>query len=382
MAHDYYEILGVDRNADSETIKKRYRKLAMKYHPDQNKGNPEAEAKFKEIGEAYAVLSDPQKRTQYDRFGKAGLNQGGFAGQEVDPFEIFREFMGGFGFGDIFGHAGQQEQHRTSRRGRDLQINLKLSLEEIDTGTKKKIRVSRFVQCEHCRGTGAREGSKPTKCHTCNGQGQVRQVSRSFLGQMVNITTCPTCGGSGTVISDPCRMCGGEGRYRDNSPIELEIPPGVRRGNIITLRGEGHAGPQGGPSGDLLLVIDEKDHPRFERDGDNLIQSVRVSIPDAVLGGTIQVPDLHGEVEVKIPAGSQPGKVLRLRGKGLRRLNSDDKGDMLLIVEVWIPTQLNETDRELFLQLAESDSLKPTGKNHETRSIFNKVKEALFGNGE
>ncbi len=376
---DYYEILGIDRNADTETIKKVYRKLAMKYHPDRNKGDANAEERFKEIGEAYAVLSDPEKRARYDRYGTAGLGGGGFGGVDIDPFEIFRNFMGGFGFGDFFGGTGSdREQH--SLRGRDLQINLKLTLEEIYEGVTKKLRVSRFGVCDNCKGSGADPGSKPSTCSTCKGRGEVRQVTRSFLGQMVNITTCPTCRGRGTVILNPCHYCRGEGRIRQDDPIEVTIPAGVSKGNILTLRGEGHAGQFGGSPGDLLLVIDEKKHPVFERDGDNIYSVISISIPEAVLGTEKDIPTLSGKVRMEIPAGIQSGKILRLRGKGMRRLNSSSQGDHLVRVDIWIPEKISPEERELFMELASSERFKPPDSQEKT--FFRKVKDAFFGNGE
>ncbi|MBZ0263998.1 molecular chaperone DnaJ [bacterium] len=381
---DFYEILGVARDSDDETIKKAYRKLAMKYHPDRNEGNTEAEATFKQIGEAYAVLSDPQKRARYDRFGEAGIRggAGGFGGGvEVDPFEIFREFMGGFGFGDIFGESSRSSQRGPRMvRGRDLQINMKLTLEEIAEGVSKKLRVSRFVACEDCMGSGARAGSKPTTCSMCKGAGQVRQISRSFLGQVQTITTCPQCNGAGEQISDPCPTCSGEGRTRSDEPVEVHIPAGVANGNVLTLRNEGHAGPHRGPSGDLLVAIKEEEHPLFEREGDDIIYHQRISIPDAILGTEIEVPTLYGDVEIDIPAGIQSGKVLRLRGKGLKRLRGSSRGDQLVVVEVYIPKKISSQERKALQSFSSSESFVPPQK--EGKNIFSRAKDAFFGNAE
>ncbi len=376
---DYYKTLGISRNADAETIKKSYRKLAMKYHPDRNKEDPESEEKFKQVGEAYAVLSNPEKRAQYDRFGHVGAATGGFGPMDIDPFEIFREFMGGFGFGDFFGGTAGNRGSRARRhqRGRDLQINLKLELEEIAEGTTKKIRVSRLMACESCGGNGAKKGSKPQTCSTCNGVGEVRQVTRSFFGQMVNVTTCPSCGGTGEINREHCDICGGEGRMKGSATVNVGVPAGVSGGHYLTLSGEGHAGPRGGPAGDLIVVFEEKTHKHFERHGDDILYSIGISIPEAVLGTEVEVPALEGQVQLEIPAGVQPGKILRMRGKGIRCLNSTGRGDQLVRISVWIPDKLDPHEKEMFEELAASEGLKPP--KSKDRGFFDKVKNVFFG---
>ncbi len=382
MASDnYYEVLGISRDADAEAIKKAYRKLAMQYHPDRNSEDPKAEERFKEIGEAYAVLSDPDKRSRYDRFGKAGLGgAGGYSGgMEIDPFEIFRSFMGGFGFGDIFGGMGESQfgSRRRRKKGGDLQINLALSLEEINEGVTKKIRVSRYNLCESCDGSGAQSGSDVIDCPTCHGRGEVRQVTRSLLGQMVNITTCPNCNGSGEVVQNPCDDCRGEGRVRSEAPVTIEIPAGVQEGNYLTIQGEGHAGPRNSISGDLIVIIKEKDHAQFERHGDDVLMDLKISIPDAVLGTTVEVPTLDGKVALDISAGIQSGKLLRLRAKGIKHLNSSGSGDQLVRIHVWIPQKVSGKTRELFESMIESEQLSPPEPSE--KGFFKKVKDAFFG---
>ncbi len=382
---DYYEVLGVDKKADQEEIKKSYRKLAMKYHPDRNKEDPQAEEKFKEIGEAYAVLSDPQKRTKYDRFGHDAMGAQGFGGGvHIDPFEIFRDFMGGFsgfsGFDDLFsgGRGGGRGRRSHVNKGRDIQINLKLTLEEIATGTTKKIRVNRFKVCDECSGSGARPGSSPVKCTMCNGAGEVRQVRQSLFGQMVNITTCPTCKGTGEVVADPCHACNGQGRVKGDATVEFEVPAGVNQGNYLNLAGEGNVGPNGGPPGDLIVVFEEKRHPVFERRDNDILFELPVSIPDAVLGKKLEVPTLDGKVKIDIPPGIQPGKILRLRNKGIQHLHGSGQGDMLVKVTVWVPEKISSKERELFEQLSESEALQPPISD-ERKGFFHKMKAVIFG---
>ncbi len=379
---DYYDILGVARDADNDTIKKAYRKLAMKYHPDRNTDGPDAEEKFKEIGKAYAALSDENQRAKYDRFGEAGLGggAGGYQGMEVDPFEIFRSFMGGFGFDDIFGGGGGGGGGGRSRthKGRDIQINLKLTLEEIAEGVNKKIRVSKYKNCDSCDGDGSEPGSSPRQCPTCKGRGEVRQVTRTILGQMVNIQACQTCGGLGTQITDPCKVCDGEGRSRGDGEVEIEIPAGVSEGNYLTVQGEGHAAGRGGIPGDLIVVFEEKKHDFFERSGDDIYFDLNVSIPEAVLGVTVEVPTLGGKARLDIQAGVQPNSVLRLRGKGIQHLKGRGRGDQMVRIHVWIPKQISEDDRKLFDQLADSEALVPPVGDHD-KSFFRKIKNTLFG---
>jgi molecular chaperone DnaJ len=376
---DYYEVLGVDRDAGEDEIKKAYRKLALKYHPDKNKGDPGAEEKFKEVGEAYSILSDPQKRAQYDRFGHAattgaGPGFGGFE-MEFDPFELFRSVMGdAFGFGDFFGGARQQGR-RVRRKGSDLRITLKLSLEEIAQGVTKKIRVKKLKVCKTCGGSGARPGSQRQTCPTCRGAGEIRQVSRSLFGNFVNVTTCSTCGGEGTIVADRCTDCGGEGLVRGETTLSVNVPAGVKTGNYLHLRGQGNAGPRGGPAGDIIVVIEEKDHEFFERQGDDIIYRLQVSIPQAVLGDEVEVPTLTGRAKLTVNPGTQPGRILRMKGKGVKHLNGHGVGDQLVQVNLYVPDHLTDQERECIESLRRSESFQPKS---DQKGFFRKVKDAFF----
>ncbi len=358
MPRDYYEVLGVSRDATQEEIKKAYRKLALKYHPDRNPGNKEAEQKFKEAAEAYAVLSDEEKRAQYDRFGHAGLkgsNGGPFTGFRdmgiEDIFSQFQDIFGDFGgFSDLFG-GGTRTRGATRSRGSDLKIRLKLTLEEIATGVSKKLKIKRWETCQACGGSGAADSSSITVCDTCQGAGRVRHVSRSFFGQFINEQICPQCGGTGKMIRNPCRVCHGEGRVKTDAVITAKIPAGVSTGNYLTLRGEGNAGPQGGPPGDLIVLIEEKEHPLFVRQDDDIYLEVEIPLHIAVNGGNIEVPTLQGRVKLKIAPGTQSGKFLRLRGKGIPHLKSHYVGDQYVRIQVRIPTNLSRREKELFNEL-------------------------------
>lgn len=362
---DYYEILGVSREAGAEDIKKAYRKLAMQYHPDRNKGDATAEEKFKEVGEAYAVLSDADKRARYDRFGHAVAGAGagagaggGFGGFEFDLSDALRQFMEGGIFGG--GFFGRERAAGTSMRvrGNDLQVKLALTLEEIATGVKKTLKVKRYVACAECAGSGARKGTQRKTCPTCRGTGQVRQVSSTFLGQFVNIQTCPQCRGEGKIVSDPCPSCKGEGRARDEKTVSVDIPAGVAAGQYLTLRGEGNAGLHGGPSGDLVVIIDELPHEHFVRDGDNVVYSLLLTIPQIVLGDEVEVPTLTGRARLKIEPGTEPGRVLRMRGKGLPSLNGYHTGDQLVEIHLHVPKRLSARERELLSELRKSENFR------------------------
>ena len=390
---DYYEVLGVSRTATAEEIKAAYRKLAMQYHPDRNPGDKEAEEKFKEVAEAYEVLSDPEKRRRYDSFGHEGVGAGGgFGGFEhVDLSEALRIFMEeAFGFGDFFGTGTRRRRGTRATRGSDLQIKLKLSLEEVASGTRKKVKLTKLMVCPSCKGSGQRKGTQPRTCPTCQGQGEVRQVSQSLFGRFVNITTCPQCRGEGKIVSDPCQTCRGEGVIRGEETMEIEVPAGVATGNYLTLRGKGNAGPRGGPNGDLIVYFEEKEHPLFVRHGNDVLYDLYLSFPQAALGADVEIPTLeldpenkklpaeniqrYKRVKIHVPPGTQPGKVFRLRGKGIPEVNGYRRGDLLVQIKVWVPTRLTPREKELLEELAELENVKPPRKG---KSFFQKFKEAF-----
>jgi molecular chaperone DnaJ len=374
---DYYEVLGVRRDASDDEIKKAYRKLAMQYHPDRNPGDRTAEDRFKEAAEAYEVLRDSEKRQRYDRFGHAGL-RGGFETVRDFDFDLadaLRTFMSEGIFGEFFGHGSSARPREARPRGTDLNIRLKLTLEEISTGVTKKIKLRKFVKCEECSGSGNARGSQEVICPMCRGTGEVRQVTRSFFGQFINVTTCNHCRGEGRIVKNPCSECRGEGRVEGEKTIVVEIPAGVASGNYITVRAEGNVGPRGGPAGDVFVVIEEKEHEYFERHGDDILYDLPVSIPQAVLGDVVEVLTLNGKAKLEIAPGTQSGKILRMRGKGIPHLNGYGSGDQLVRVIVWIPAKLSPQEQQLFAQLASFESLKPPTSE---RGFFTKIKEALF----
>ncbi len=372
---DYYEILGVQRNAPIDDVKKAYRKLAMQYHPDRNPGNKEAEEKFKEATEAYEVLSDQDKRSRYDRFGHEGVRQGTdfhdwTNSNSSDIFSVFNDiFSGGFGgsiFDDFFGGGTRTRSPSGSavgERGTDLKISVKLTLEEIAAGVEKKIKIKRQEKCQTCGGTGAKGGSGMTTCTTCGGSGEIRRASRTMFGQFVNIVQCTTCGGTGRIIKEPCPTCSGAGRVGGESTIKVKIPAGVSEGNYLTLRGEGNAGKRGGPGGDLIVIIEEAPHEFFKRDGDDVIYELDLSFPEAALGSEVEVPTLTGRAKLKIEPGIQSGKTLRMREKGLPHLNSYGRGDELVTINVYTPTKLNQKEKELLKELLHSTNTKPPSRN-------------------
>ena len=346
---DYYEVLGVPRNASTEEIKAAFRKLARQYHPDVNK-DADAEEKFKEINEAYGVLSDADKRARYDRYGRAGLGDlGGMPDFATMDFgDIFEEILGGFGF------STGRRSRRSPRRGRDLQMTVSLTFEEAVFGAEKEIEFQRDETCSTCNGSGAKPGTSPTRCATCNGQGEVRQVRQTFLGSMVQTTTCPTCKGAGEVISSPCATCHGSGLERKTVRKKVQIPAGVDGGTQIRLAGEGQPGIYGGPHGSLYLILDVKPHKFFKRRENDLLLNLDINVAQAALGAEIEVPTLEGEEKLKIPSGTQPGKIFKLKGKGVPHLRRNGRGDQLVLVNVAIPERLSKEQRELFEQLAAS----------------------------
>lgn len=381
---DFYEILGVGRDADETAIKKAYRKTAMKYHPDRNPDNKEAEEKFKEAAEAYEILSDPQKRARYDRYGHAGVGGnaggGGFSGQGgMTMDDIFSQFGdifgdGGGAFGSFFGGAGGQRRRYAGERGSNLRINLKLTLEEIANGVTKKVKVKKQVPCTTCNGSGAKSAAGVTTCTTCNGQGQVRRVSNTFLGQMQTTVACPTCNGSGKMVKDKCTKCNGDGKEIGEELITIEIPAGVGDGMQLSMRGKGNAGKNGGPNGDLLINIKEVEHDELKRDGSNLIYELYINFADAALGTSTEVPTIEGKVRIKIPAGTQGGKIFRLKGKGLPAVQSYGRGDQLIHVNVWTPKKVTAEERKLLEKLRDMPNFTPNPEKGE-RGWFDKMRE-------
>jgi molecular chaperone DnaJ len=361
---DYYEVLGVQKNATEQELKKAYRQMALKYHPDKNPGNKEAEEKFKEAAEAYEVLSDPQKKQKYDQFGHQGVGAGGFGGQGggMNMEDIFSHFGDIFGenspFESFFGGGGQRGGRRV-HRGSNLRVKVKLTLEEVLHGVEKKIKVHKAVACNTCKGTGAADGGSFHKCNTCNGSGQVHRVSNTFIGQMRTTTTCPTCHGEGQVIANKCKSCQGSGIQRGEEVISINIPAGVAEGMQLNVSGKGNAAERGGIPGDLLVVIEEEEHAHFVREGNNILYDLYINFTDAALGTSLEVPTLDGKAKIKIEPGTQAGKVLRLRGKGLPSVQGHGKGDLLISVNVWTPQNLSTEEKRMLEQLKNSPNFKP-----------------------
>ena len=376
---DYYEVLGVSKNATPEELKKAYRQLALKYHPDRNPGDKEAEEKFKEAAEAYEVLSNPEKRARYDRYGHAGMSgTGGFSGQGMSMDDIFSQFgdlFADFGLGSIFGggFGGSRSGGTVRERGGNIRVKVKLNLQEIEKGVKKKIKVNKYVPCEHCHGSGSADGSTDT-CPTCKGHGQVLRTVNSLFGQMQTASTCPNCGGTGRIIKNKCTHCHGDGIVKGEEVIDIDIPAGVGEGMQLTLRGKGGAGPHNGVNGDLYVLIEEEAHPELERDGSNLIYNLFISVPQAILGTEAEVPTVSGKVRVKITPGTQSGKILRLRGKGLPNVNSYGSGDLLVYVNVWIPKKVSKDEEKQLQSMMGSDNFKPHPTDDD-RSFFKKLRD-------
>lgn len=383
---DYYEVLGVEKNASAEDIKKAYRKKAIQYHPDKNPGDKEAEEKFKEAAEAYEVLSDPQKRQRYDQFGHAGMGgAGGFSGGFSSMEDIFSQFgdlfeswgMGGSmgGFSSFFGGGGGGRQR--VRRGGDLRVKVRLTLEEISSGVEKKIKVRKLVTCQDCHGTGSADGREGDTCQTCHGTGRVIRAQRGIFGMMQVQEECPTCHGEGKVIRNKCSHCQGEGVVRDEEIVTIKIPAGVSGGMQIPIEGKGNAAPRGGVPGDLLVLIEEEEHPNLVRDGNDLVYNLLLDMPTAILGGQVKIPTLSGDVKITITPGTQPGKVLRMRGKGLPIIDQYARqygtGDLLINVGVYIPERLNKDEKALIEKLQDSDNIRPG--NADKKNFF----KNLFG---
>ena len=363
---DYYEVLGVERNASKEELRKAYRKLAMQYHPDRNPDNKEAEEKFKEAAEAYEILNDDDKRARYDRFGHEGVRGSGFGSQGFsdinDIFSHFSDIFGGSSiFDDFFGGGTQRSRGRkrgSGIPGSDLRINMKLTLEEISTGVSKKIKIKKQVKCDACNGNGS-EGGKSTKtCPVCNGTGEIKTVSRSVFGQFVNIQPCNNCDGDGVVVDSPCRKCSGEGRIADETTVKIEAPAGVSEGNYLTMRAEGNAGKRGGQNGDLIVVFQEIPHEYFVRDGDDILYDLFINYPDAVLGAEVEVPTLNGKAKLKIDGGTPSGKLLKMRDKGIKHLNHSGHGNQIVRVNIDIPKKINSKEKELLKELSEQPNIK------------------------
>ena len=379
---DYYEVLGVAKNASADEIKKAYRKLAVKYHPDKNPGNKEAEEKFKEAAEAYSVLSDADKKAKYDQFGHAGVDGAGpdFSGGFGNLNDILNDlfggaFGGGFGgFGGFGGGFGGGQRRERVYKGRDIRVRVKLTLEEIAKGVEKEISIEKNVPCPDCGGRGARNSADIKTCPACNGTGQVQRVVNSFLGQTVTYSTCQQCGGEGKIISNPCHTCSGSGLVRQRETIKVKIPAGVEAGMQMTVQGEGHAAKNNGINGDLLVVIEEQEHPDFRREGNNLLYTKVVSIVDAMLGCEVDIPCLDGNYKLKVEPGTQSGSVVRLKGKGLPSVNSYGTGDLYVKIGVWIPKKLTKDEKALFESMRNNESLKPN-PTKEDKSFFERLKD-------
>ena len=378
---DYYEVLGIDRNASEQDLKKAYRKMALKYHPDKNPDDPDAEAKFKEAAEAYEVLSNPDKRSRYDRFGHEGVKNGhgGFSGSGMSMEDIFSQFGDIFGgaFGGAFsgfGGGGRTHTRRRVNRGSNIRVKVSLTLEEISKGVEKKLKVNKYIACKTCDGSGAKHGSSYSTCSTCHGTGQVVQVTNTFLGQMQTASTCPSCHGEGKTITQKCPECAGQGVIRGEDIISIRIPAGVEEGMQLSVTGKGNAGARGGIPGDLLVLIEEKRHPELIRDGKNLLVEKYISISEAALGSTVEVPTIDGRARIKITPGTPAGKVMRLRGKGLPDVNGYGRGDQLVTINVWIPKELTKEEKGILERLSNAENFKPNPTSRD-KSFFDRMKE-------
>ncbi len=381
---DYYEVLGVSKGASADEIKKAYRKVAMKYHPDKNPDDSEAETKFKEAAEAYEVLSDEDKKAKYDRYGHDGLKgMGGFgggAGGGMNMDDIFSNFGDIFGddvFGSFFGGGRSSGGATRGVRGADLRIKISLTYKEMAKGTTKKIKVKKYHTCNTCEGSGAKDAGSIKTCSTCQGSGQVRRVTQTFMGQMQTVSTCPTCHGSGQQITSKCNTCGGTGREYGEENLEIKIPAGVDEGMQLTMRGAGNAGEYGGPAGNLLIVIESVKNKDLVRDGVHVHYKLDISFPDAVEGGSFEVPTITGKARIKVPAGTQSGKIFRLKGKGFPDVNGYGTGDQLVHVQIYTPKKLNDKESKMIHELKESKNFEPQPDAKSDKSFFDKVKSVF-----
>ena len=375
---DYYEVLGINRSATKEEIKKAYRKLAMQYHPDRNPGDNSAEEKFKEAAEAYEILSHDDKRNNYDRFGHEGVRGSGFGAEGFssvnDIFSHFSDIFGGSSiFDDFFGGSqrGRSRRRGPGVPGSDLRVALKLTLEEIATGVSKKIKIRKQVTCNDCNGTGAQAGTSLKTCPVCNGAGEVKTVSRSVFGQFVNIQACNNCQGEGQVVDSPCKTCSGDGRVEAEATIKIDVPSGVEEGMSMTMRGEGNAGKRGGHAGDIIVIFQETAHENFIREKDDVIYNLFITFPQAALGDEVEVPTLTGKAMLKIDSGTQPGKMLKMKGKGIKHLNYSGSGDQIVRVNVAVPHKLNSKEKDLIKQLSNMPNIKSSSEG-EKINFFSK----------
>ncbi len=368
---DYYEVLGVSKSAQKDELKKAYRKMAIKYHPDKNPNNEEAEHKFKEAAEAYEVLSNDQKRQRYDQFGHAGMGGAAGGGGGMDMEDIFSHFGDIFGFGGFGG--GSRRGGRRVSKGSNLRIRVKLTLDEIAEGVEKKLKVKKYINCNTCDGSGAASPSDVKNCTTCHGTGQVTRIANTILGQMQTSSTCPSCGGKGKTITKKCTSCYGEGVVQEEEVVEVKIPAGVSEGMQLSVSGKGNAPRGGGINGDLLIVIEEKEHPALVRHDNDLLYNLNISVPDAILGVAVEIPTLSSKVKVKIEGGTQSGKILRLRGKGLPDVQGYGRGDILVRVNVYIPKNVTRDERKMLDKLKESENF--IARAGSEKGFFNKVKD-------
>lgn len=377
---DYYEILGVKRSATAEEIKKAYRQIALKYHPDKNPNNPEAEEKFKEAAEAYEVLSNPEKRQKYDYLGHDGMREQAYRGSQTynaeDIFGRYGDMFEGTPFESFF--HGRSSSRQTARQGTDLRIKLKLTLQEIANGVEKKIKIKRFVSCNSCGGNGAQSGTSLSTCKTCHGTGEVRKIANTLLGQVMTQSVCSACQGSGKIISTPCDTCKGEGRIYADEVVSLKIPAGVSEGMQLSMRGKGNMPSHGGVPGDLLIVIEEKEDDLLKREGNNVHYQLYISFTEAVFGVDKEVPTLSGLVKVKLAPGTQSGKVLRLRGKGIKDVNGYGQGDQLIHIQVWTPEKLTKEEKDILESLKESPNFMPQPGKQE-KNFFERFKSIFTG---